>query len=126
MLSQAELAAMADTADESMMDTCIIQTATVTADAVGGTSITWTDSTAIACGVQFTSERRQESIEVAGTRYDVDATIRVSLDVTVQPTNRVKVTKRYGQTLATAWTFEVLGVARRGPSANVLKARQIL
>lgn len=126
MLSQVELAAMAETADESMMDTCVIQTATTGYDAVGGATVTWSDSAAIACGVQFVSERRQESIEVAGTRYDVDATIRVSLDVAVQPANRVKVTKRYGQTLATAWTFEVLGVARRGPTANVLRVRQLL
>lgn len=126
MLSQAELNAMADTAESSMMDTCVVQTVSETADAVGGMTQTWTDSSAIDCGVRFTSERRQETIEVAGVRYDVDATIRVALGVTVTPKNRIKVTHRYYQALSTPWVFEVLGVARRGPSANVLKVRQIL
>lgn len=126
MLSQAELNAMADTAESSMMDTCVVQTVSEVADAVGGMTQTWTDGSAIDCGVRFTSERRQETIEVAGVRYDVDATIRVALDVTVTPKNRIKVTHRYYQALGTPWVFEVLGVARRGPTANVLKVRQIL
>ena len=126
MLSQAELNAMADTAESSMMDTCVVQTVSEVADAVGGMTQTWTDGSAIDCGVRFTSERRQETIEVAGVRYDVDATIRVSLDTVVEPGDRIKVTRRYYGTLETAWLFEVLGVARRGPSANVLKVRQIL
>lgn len=126
MLTQSEIDGFGVTADTSMHDTCVIQTATVTADAVGGASTTWTDGAAIACGVQFTSERRPENIEVAGTRYDVDATIRVSLDVVVSPADRIKVTRRYFAELDTPWTFEVLGAPRRGPSANVVKVRQIV
>ena len=126
MLTQAELDSFEATADASMMDTCVIQTVSEVADAVGGMAQTWTDGSAIDCGVRFTSERRQETIEVAGVRYDVDATIRVGLDATVAPGNRVKVTHRYYQALDTPWVFEVLGAARRGPSANVVKVRQIL
>ena len=126
MLTQAETDGFEETANASMLDVCIIQTATETPDAVGGMTQTWTDGDAIACGLRFTSERRQETIEVAGVRYDVDATIRVSLDTVVEPGDRIKVTRRYYGTLETAWLFEVLGVARRGPSANVVKVRQIL
>ena len=125
MLTAAELAGMSDTADASMMDTCTIQTATVTYDAVGGAVETWSNSAATPCGVRFTSERRAETIEVAGVRYDVDATIRVSLDTSVSTTQRVRVTHRAGTALTTPWVFEVLGVVRRGHTANVLKVRYV-
>lgn len=126
LLTSTELDAMSETAELSMHDTCVVQTPTTTYDAVGGAVQTWTDGASMACGVQFTSERRQESIEVAGVRYDVDATIRLPLDATVASTQRIKVTKRYGLALGVVWTFEVLGAVRRGPSANVAKVRQIL
>lgn len=125
MLTAAELADMSDVADESMMDTCVIQTATVTYDAVGGAVETWSNSAATPCGVRFTSERRAETIEVAGVRYDVDATIRISLDTAVSTTQRVRVTHRAGTALAAPWTFAVLGVVRQGFTANVLKAKYI-
>jgi len=125
VLTATELAAMSDVADASMMDTCVIQTATVTYDAVGGAVETWSNSASTPCGVRFTSERRAETIEVAGVRYDVDATIRVSLDTTVSTLQRIRVTHRAGTALTTAWTFEVLGVVRRGHTANVLKVRYV-
>lgn len=126
MLTQDELDLMAGTAEESMIDTCVLMTATTTYDVVGGAVQTWTDGAPTECGVEFTSERRQESIEVAGVRYDVDATVRLPLAVTPTSLQRIRVTHRYGVALTTAWLFEVLGTVRRGPTANVVKVRQVL
>jgi head-tail adaptor len=125
LLTNRELDAMSEVAEETMLDTCVVQTATTTYDTVGGAVRTWSNGASSACGVRFTSERRPESVELAGVRYDVDATIRLPLAVTVTTLQRLKVTTRAGRTLLDPWTFEVLGIARQGPSANVIKARQV-
>lgn len=125
MLTANELDGLEATANESMLDTCVVQTATIAYDSVGGALRTWSDGAVTACGVRFTSERRPESMELAGVRYDVDATIRLPLDVSVMTLQRLKVTKRAGRALLVPWVFEVLGIARQGQSANVIKARQM-
>lgn len=123
MLTAAELADMSDVAEESMMDTCTIRTFVTTYDAVGGAIQTATDGALTPCGLKFVFERAQESIEVAGVRYDVNAIIRLALSVTVAPQNQIRVTKRYGMTLMTPLLFEVLGVTRVGPTAQQAMVR---
>ena len=123
MLTAQELTDMDATQIESMLDTCVLQTATNSYDAVGGAVQTWSNGAATPCGVRFTSDRRPESVEVASVRYDVDATIRLPLDVTPTTLQRIRVTHRAGTALATAWVFDVLGIVRRGPTANVVKVR---
>lgn len=126
MLTASELDGFEETANASMLDTCVVQTATIVYDSVGGAGSVWADGSTTVCGVHFSSERRPETVELAGVRYDVDATIRLPLDVAVTTLQRLKVTKRATRTLLDPWTFEVLGIARQGQSANVVKARQIL
>lgn len=126
MLTSAELTSMASVAESSMLDTAVIRTATTTYDAVGGAVQSWTESLPVRCGVEYTSERTPETIEIAGVRYAVDATIRLPVAMSVASTDQIKVTRRYGATLSPAWLFEVLGTPRRGPTAYIIKARQIL
>ena len=124
MLTAAELADMTATAEESMMDTCVIQVSSATVNGIGEEDITYTDGSAIACGVRFQSDQRLERETINGVAYEIDATVRLPKDTTIGTRDRIKVTKRYGATLAAPWVFEVIGEAQLGPTALVTRCRQ--
>jgi len=125
MLTAAELADMTATAEESMMDTCVIQGYSATVNGIGEEAITYTDGSAIACGVRFQSDQRLERETIDGVAYEIDATVRLPKDTTIDTRDRIKVTKLYGATLASPWVFEVIGEAQLGPTALVVRCRQV-
>lgn len=121
--STAELAGMQAAQEEGMMDTCVLQTWSSSAqDAFGQRREAWTDGDAIACGFNPKGGREVPGPEQAPIL--TDATVRLPIDTEVDRRDRVKVTHRFGALLATAQVFEIVQEPRRGPSGLQLDLRK--
>jgi head-tail adaptor len=122
MLTSTDLANLQTHQTASMLDTCVIQVYAMTLDDYGAEVDTYTDGSAIACGVNMTpaSESRTAVMNVER----VDATVRLPIATVIKSTDRVKVTHRYGVAI-TNIVFEVVGSIRRGPSGLQVALRVI-
>jgi head-tail adaptor len=114
MFTAADLANMRAAQEEHMLDTCIVQSYARTLDTYGSPVETWTDGSAIACGLKMTTGRENRRADMTTER--IDATIRLPLATTIKGTDRIKVTKRFGVILSTPQIYDVVGEIRRGPS----------
>lgn len=118
-----DLTSMRDMQDAHMQDTCVIQACTQTKDSYGQLVETFTDGSAIACGLDMRSGSERRNVENVLLTYD--ATLR--LDITQAPAviDRIKVTKRFGEALDTALIFGIQGPIQRGPSGIRLLLERI-
>jgi len=112
MFTAGDLANMQAAQTAAMQDTCVIQSYARTLDSYGSPAVTYTDGSAIACGVEMTSGRENRRTDLTAER--IDATIRLPIATSIKATDRIKVTHRYG--VAAAQVYEVVGEVRRGPS----------
>ena len=104
----------------AMWDTCYrLVYAAGTPDAYGQpTPATYTAAaTALVCGLD-----QQASTELLpGTQVPLfDARLRLPVATTITHLDRIKVTKRYGASLAAALYYTIIGEPRRGPSGLLL------
>jgi len=101
--------------DGHMLDTGNIQPVTVTPDSYGQAVETWpTNSGDIACGLDMRPGSERHSGLMTTTQYD--ATVRLPIDTTFDLRDKFRVTKRFGETLATPLVFEFVSPIQRGPS----------
>jgi len=122
-LTAVELSRMQANQVESLMDTCVIQVYSETIDSYGQPTATYTDESAIDCGLNMNSGRENWRTDMTVTR--IDATLRLPLETIIKSTDRVKVTHRFGAAI-TAIVFEVIGAIRRGPSGLSVDLLQVL
>lgn len=97
----------------AMFDTCVIQVYSSTLDDYGGSVDTYTDGSAIACGLEMTPANETRRVDMNIER--IDGTLRLPIATSVKATDRVKITHRFGVAV-TNLVFEVVGSVRRGPS----------
>jgi len=114
MLTSVDLANLQAAQVGTMLDTCVIQSYARTFDSNGSPAETYTDGSAIACGVNMTPSRENWRTNMNATH--VDATIRLPIATSIKSTDYVKVTHRFGVALGTALVFDVVGSIRCGPS----------
>jgi hypothetical protein len=121
--SAAELTGMRTAQTGHMFDAYTPQTYARTFDAFGQEVVTYTDGAAAICGLDQRpgSERHGDD----STKIQYDATLRLPITSTPDVKDRVKITKRFGETLATAIVYEVAGPIMRGPSGIQLLLRKI-
>lgn len=119
--SAGELTDMRTTQDAHMLDTCTLQTHSTTRDAYGQDVDAWTDGSSVACGLDMRpgSERRGAKMTVV----EYDATVRLPIGTTVDEKMRIKVTKRFGESI-TALVFDIVSPVQRGPSGIRLMLRK--
>jgi hypothetical protein len=106
-----------------MMDTYVPQVYSRTFDAVGQASVTYTDGTAAICGLDMRPGTERHTN--ANTLMQYDATLRLPITATPDAKDRVKITKRFGETLATALVYEIVGPIQRGPSGIRLLLKRV-
>ena len=124
MFTAAELAHMREAQTGHLPDTCYIQTAVEALDAFRQMVTTFpADSAAIDCGLDM--RPGAEHTGVSGTVLDYDATIRLPLGTVVTPKDRIKVTKRFDETLATALIFEIISPYQQGASGLRYRLRRL-
>jgi head-tail adaptor len=106
-----------------MMDTVVRQTYSATSNSYNEDVVTYTDQTAIKCGLDMRpgSERHTSNY----TALEYDATMRLPITTTIDARDRLKITKRFGETLTTALVFEIVGPVQRGPSGIRLLLKRV-
>ena len=110
-----ELTRMQSAQVAAMQDTCVVQAySSSSVDTYGAPVVTYTDGSAIACGLNMTGGK--EAWRTNMTTTHIDATIRLPIATSLKSTDRIKVTHRFGAALGTALVFEIVGAIRRGPS----------
>lgn len=119
----AELTGMRATQVAHMMDTCVPQVYSRSFNAVGEPTVTFTDGSAVACGLDMRpgSERHSQG----NTLTEYDATIRLAVTSTLNPKDRVKVTHRFGEALGTALVFDVVAPLQLGPSGGRFALKRV-
>ena len=108
-----ELARMQGTQDSAMQDTCVIMAYGETTDEWGNPLPYYTARAAQACG--FRSFSPQE-VQEAGLVPTILAELRLPVATVLDPRDQIRITKRYGSTLATVEEYEITGPIRMGPS----------
>lgn len=98
-----------------MLDICKIRARVQTVDTYGEPVETFpVDSQEVECGLDMRPGNERHTSE--GNTIIYDATIRLPIDTELEPTERIKVTKRFGQLLETPLIYEVVSPIQRGPS----------
>ena len=124
MFTAADLTNMREAHTDRLQDECYIQALTQTTNTFGEVVDSWADSgSAIACGLEM-----RPGSEVRGpskTIVQYDAVLRIPVDTLPAETQRIRVTKRHAETLATALVFDIVSPIQRGPSGNRILLNQV-
>lgn len=115
MFTAADLTNMRSAHTDRLQDECYVQALTETPNTFGEVVNSWADSgAAIACGLDMRPGSETRGINKTVVQYD--AVLRLPVTSTVTETQRIRVTKRYAETLGTAIVFDILSPIQRGPS----------
>lgn len=108
-----------------MYDTAIRQAYSSTTNSFNESVGAWdeTSTVEIPCGLDMRPGTLRRS--AAYTTLEYDATIRLPITTTIDARDRLRITKRFGETLATALVFEIAGPVQRGPSGIRLMLKRI-
>jgi hypothetical protein len=124
IFSEADLARMRATQVAHMQDECVIRRCTTTPNSINEAVKTFTeDVTATICGLDMRSGDERHTVQFNTLIYD--ATIRIPIATVIDSKDQVKVTKRFGETLAAPLTFEIVGPVQPGPSGIRLKLKKV-
>lgn len=115
---------MRDCQDAHMMDTCVIQARVQTIDTYGQRVETFpADSAPVYCGLDMRSGIERHTPD--GNVIEYDATIRLPIGTAVLPTYRIKITKRFEETLTTPLVYEVMSPLQQGVSGMRFALRRL-
>lgn len=98
-----------------MQDSCYIQALTSSVDSFGQPVRSWADTgSELACGLDMRpgSETRKPDLTVV--KYD--GVIRLGITTTVDETQKIRVTKRFGEALSVPLIYNIVSPIQRGPS----------
>ena len=112
--SEADLTNMRETQDNHCMDTCKFGTATQTADTYNQQVETFAYGADVICGLDMRPGSERHGVDKTVLEYD--ATIRLPIASAPDPIDRIRVTKRFGEALGVALTYNIVGPIQRGPS----------
>ncbi|HUW11281.1 MAG TPA: hypothetical protein VM537_16240 [Anaerolineae bacterium] len=111
---------MRATQEGAMQDECEILEYSSVSDGYGNPRPRYTAIATLSCGFQHV---RPREVLDTGELAMIDATLRLPIDTVIGTHDRVRVTKRYREALATAEVYEIVGPKQRGPSGLVLSLR---
>lgn len=124
MLNKSQLAHMRERQELSLMDVCHKLTYSRTISSYREPVITYTeDDTDIPCGLE-----QKQGTEIGADKNAVityDAILRLSLKVTVDEKDRIRIVKRYGERI-TPIDYEIASPQQRGPSGIRLFLKKVV
>lgn len=110
-----------------MQDTCVHEALVKTKNGLNESALSWTDALTYSAGLDM-SASQEVAPEVQGTkseapvtRTDAQARLPMTAHGVVQSGDRLRFTKRFGETLSTPMRFRVVGIPERGPTGLVAK-----
>ncbi len=115
-----DLARMRTSQEGAMQDECEILEYSSVSDGYGNPRARYTAIGTLACG--FRHMRPREVLDT-GQLAMIDAELRLPVETQIGTHDRIRMTKRYGERLATAEVYEIVGPKQRGPSGLVLSLR---
>ncbi len=119
----AELAALRRTQTSAMMDTCVILSHSAGAtDAFGNPTDIYVAGESVPCGYKPRSTREAQQ---GNETVLIDAEMRLPVMTVIKATDRVRLLRRYGETLAVPLLFSVVGQPAQGPSGLVVNLRKV-
>ena len=122
--SDTELETMRTAQDGHMLDTGNMQPVTLAQDSFGQVVESWpSNSTSIACGLDMRSGSERHGADKTNVTYD--ATVRLPIGTAVELRDKFRITKRFGETLATALVFEIVAPIQQGPSGLRLMLKRV-
>lgn len=105
------------------MDTCVIMSHSAgAANNYGKPADIYVDGAPTACGYKPRSTREAQQ---GNETVIIDAELRLPIGTAVKAADRVRLTKRYGEALATPLLFSVIGQPAQGPSGLVVNLRRV-
>ena len=123
MFTTDELAAMREAQNTYMMDTCVRQVYSRTYNSFGESVEGWTDQSGdIACGLDMRPGSEQHRPTMTTLEYD--ATLRLPIGTVLDAKDRIKISKRYGESI-TAQIYRIEGPVQRGPSGIRVLLRKV-
>ena len=122
-LTAADLVIMRAAQTQSLQDTCVVQAQSVAANSVGELIETFTDGAAIAC--RYVPASGAESHRPDSTIVTMPAMVRLPLGTALTPKDRIKITKRFGETLTTALVFGVADAGTQGPTCITVMLKDV-
>lgn len=123
-IGPADLARMRATQEAHMFDLCTIQRQSHTHNALNEVVEVFTDDTvATRCGLDMRPGSERYGSQMVNLIYD--ATVRLPIATVITAKDRIKITKRFNETLATALVFYVVGPVQRGPSGIRLMLKRV-
>lgn len=123
VFSSSELSSFRRTQDGAMMDTCTILTQSAGAtDGYGNPADSYSEGSPLDCGYKPRSSREAQQ---GNETVLIDAELRLPVATTIKSADKVKLTKRYGETLTTPLIFYVVGQPAKGPSGLVVNLRRV-
>ena len=125
-LTSEERTNMQATQDSAMLDTCVLLTHSEgETDEYGISEDAFSASNPLSCGFNDTPGGSFREVMQDAQVVMIDAQLRLPIDTDVSHRDRIKITHRYGEPLASAPVFEIVGVPHRGPSGLLLKLRLV-
>lgn len=98
----------------SLHDSCKLQTASKSVDSFGQELITYTDGSEIKCGLEMKPGNEVHGRDKTTVIYD--AILRLAHGTAIGEQNKVKITKRNGETLTVPLIFEIVSPPQTGIS----------
>lgn len=125
MFTNNDLATMRATQEVYMQDTCrILVYAAGTADDYGEHSApTYTPGSSIRCGLDQRPGFERHGAELTSIEYD--GTLRLPVGTTLKETDRIRVTKRFGED-TTDIDYEISSPVQRGPSGLRVLVKKVV
>jgi hypothetical protein len=121
----ADLSRMQSTQQAAMQDTCKIAVRVATVNVLGEPVYTWpVYGSAIDCGLNMRGGRERERQD--GTILITDGLLRLPIATTVNVTDRIQITHRFGVAISPTLVFDVVGEPMRGPSGLQVELKSVL
>ena len=124
MFDATDIANMRSCQTIHMIDVAVLQVYSASISSFGEDTPTYTDAaSSINCGLDMRPGTERHNANYILVEYD--ATLRVPVDFSFNLRDRIKITKRLGETLATALVFEIVGPRQLGASAARLLLKRV-
>lgn len=124
IFSDDELDGMQAAQEAAMMDTCVLMRYSEALDSINHPAPTWTDGPSILCGLDMTGGAEQRGTQRVLVRWD--AMIRLPLHTALDLRDRIRVTHRFGQAMASGLVYEIAGPEEKGPSGMVVPLKKVV
>lgn len=121
-LRSGEITRLQAAQQQHLGDTCVILSYSAADNAYNLPEPTFTPGAPTDCGFKGNSRRE---VQDGGQVIVADAELRLASDTTITQLDRVRLTHKAGQELASPLTFDVIGHPETGPSGIVVTLRRI-